>query len=541
MSRLRYNATMFKRLMRFMRSKTISLIIAFALILPMVLFFHSIRSTSNVGPDGAAGLIYGKPVSWETFEQHYYWMRQRVASQTPAALLDAMRPMIQEMTWKRLLYLAEAKRQRLRVTNEELAASIRRDPAFQEHGRFSADRYIRILRALNMTPQGFEQFHRDDLLIQQLLAMAMASAAVTDAELEEAYRREREQARVSLILIDPAAFTARGAAGLTDAELEAAYQQHPESVRVPEQITFEVIRGSLAELEQALTATDEELDAYYARHADEFAGADGTPAPLASVREEVRRQTLTRKARRALAGLAADLIEAREAQRPFDEIAEEFTLTRRTVGPMALGTLPVDEGLDPDVLQQGLSLTEGELSQVLETADGVYLLRGIHRDPAHTPPFEQIRDQLRETLVMRRAREAAQAEADRLRGALQERLTTGVSFTDAAKALGVSPIDPGQITRASALGPLGAVPAVNEALFASPPDGVTPVLDASSSFVIGVLHERLPVDLSGFTDDERESLRSSLTEQARRRRLEEWTEQLEARAKLTAGELPENP
>jgi len=116
--------TMFKRLIKSqaMRQR-VSWLIAAVLILPFIFFFHATAFRPPAGPGGTAGVLFGKPVSWDTFERYYRMAQSRLESQY-GELPEGLRPLIVQSTWDWLLLLEEAKRQRLRTGDAALRAAI---------------------------------------------------------------------------------------------------------------------------------------------------------------------------------------------------------------------------------------------------------------------------------------------------------------------------------------------------------------------------------------------------------------------------------
>ena len=83
--------------------------------------------------------------------------------------------------------LAEAERQGLTVTDEELAQQIFAIPALQENGRFIGEqRYEQLLRSQRppLTKAQFEEGLRKSLLVDKLRAAVTDWMAVSDQELE---------------------------------------------------------------------------------------------------------------------------------------------------------------------------------------------------------------------------------------------------------------------------------------------------------------------------------------------------------------------
>jgi peptidyl-prolyl cis-trans isomerase D len=100
---------------------------------------------------------------------------------------------LQELIVSRL-FVQEAERIGMRVSDEELQASIMKMPSFAQGGKFDRVVYERILERINMTPAVFEASQRELLLRQRLERLVRDGVVVTDQELEAAYRQKNPKA-----------------------------------------------------------------------------------------------------------------------------------------------------------------------------------------------------------------------------------------------------------------------------------------------------------------------------------------------------------
>lgn len=98
---------------------------------------------------------------------------------------DLRKRVIDELV-DRKLWLQEARRMKLVVSDEELKRSITELPGFQKEGKFDPELYRRILSLEHYTPEGFERQHREELLVEKVKALVKESVALTPSEEEEA-------------------------------------------------------------------------------------------------------------------------------------------------------------------------------------------------------------------------------------------------------------------------------------------------------------------------------------------------------------------
>ncbi len=93
---------------------------------------------------------------------------------------------------------------------------------FQEQGRFSLARYQAVLRSQvpPIAPRQFEAQQRQALFLQKVTTLLTEGIQVTDAEVEQTYRRDYERMAVRYVMLTAASFggpgdhDGRGTAGL---------------------------------------------------------------------------------------------------------------------------------------------------------------------------------------------------------------------------------------------------------------------------------------------------------------------------------------
>lgn len=121
--------------------------------------------------------------------------RQIFKDQFSDALSKSLRSQaLRELVQNRLL-IQEAERIGIRVSDEELQASIMKIPAFNQQGRFDKTTYDRYLNYVNITPAVFEASQRESLLRQKLENIVEDGVDATDVELAAAYASRNPKAK----------------------------------------------------------------------------------------------------------------------------------------------------------------------------------------------------------------------------------------------------------------------------------------------------------------------------------------------------------
>jgi peptidyl-prolyl cis-trans isomerase D len=99
----------------------------------------------------------------------------------------------------RALVVAEARKQGLAISDEELARTILELPGFQANGSFDREGYKRAVASAYGSESRFEAVLREDLLYQRMLAGLRQTVKVSDAEIKAAWSAERDRASLSFV------------------------------------------------------------------------------------------------------------------------------------------------------------------------------------------------------------------------------------------------------------------------------------------------------------------------------------------------------
>jgi parvulin-like peptidyl-prolyl isomerase len=181
--------------------------------------------------------------------------------------------------------------------------------------------------------------------------------------------------------------------------------------RVRADLTSSVI-ASVVQESESREPTEQQLREFYERNRDFFAH----PGRL-RVREIFCRAADGSDAERAL-GRANEAVRRLRAGESFADVAA-------AVGDQPIVALPdallppakLQEYIGPTVLRTALQLDRGAVSDPVRSTGGYYVLQVTERQADDLPPFEQIKDQVREEYRRRTGSDALRSYLDSLRGA----------------------------------------------------------------------------------------------------------------------------
>jgi len=104
----------------------------------------------------------------------------------------------------RELLAREARKAGLRVSGQEVAEAIMKEPTFQQNGAFiGRERYEKLFHANQASLEQYEEEVKQGLLLSKLRSLIQDSVSVSDTEVSEAYVRQNEKVTAQYLLFDP--------------------------------------------------------------------------------------------------------------------------------------------------------------------------------------------------------------------------------------------------------------------------------------------------------------------------------------------------
>jgi len=254
--------------------------------------------------------------------------------------------------------------------------------------------------------------------------------------------------------------------------------------------------------------------------------------PLAAARAEVVRALRESGADGGARDALAEDLEKARAGATLETLAEARGLAVVAVPPTAAGE-PVPDVTGGALVAGALALDEGGVGEVEGAEPPYYLVKVLGKTPSTIEPLEDERARIVDLLRKERARDQAEAEAERLLAAARE--GGGVAaLATAAAAAGLEVEETGPIGRTDPLTQLDRAPIIRD-LFVltaeAPVASHAYVLPKSAAAV--VLKERLPADRAELTAEKRAALRSTALSRRRIQTLDAYRDMLRQRAEIS--------
>ncbi|HEV8336948.1 MAG TPA: peptidyl-prolyl cis-trans isomerase [Candidatus Polarisedimenticolia bacterium] len=349
----------------------------------------------------------------------------------------------------------------LKVSEQEVAEAIMKNPSFQQNGVFiGRERYEQLFRGNEARFEDFERQIRQDLLLDKLRSVVEDSAMVSEAELREAYTRQNEKASVQYFVLSSARLPAGPP---TEAAIEQYYRQHAADYPSGEGRSGRFVLFDLNDLASKIDVPEAEIRSQYAqgqktqytlperRRASHILiklKSDATPDQVKSAED---------KARKALARVRS---------------GEDFAKVAREVSEDSSASAGGDlnyfarEQMVREFSDAAWSLKVGQISDVVRSPFGFHVIRLTDMQPGHEMSLAEARPQILASLRRERAAPEAQRGAQEFAARLR---AAGGDFAKAAAAAGLPVRDFRDFHRGDEFPSLGRQPALEAQLFSLKP------------------------------------------------------------------------
>lgn len=363
--------------------------------------------------------VGGRDISAEAFRAEYLDQVQRLGQRlqrgiTPAEAkafgLDrqVLNQMIADATLEQ-----EANRLGLAVGDQEIAESIRNNPAYRRPGAnaFDPAYFEQLLRSNGLTEQRFVEMEKRRALRDQVLQSFGSGLTVPQALVDAVHRYESEERNVSYLLVTPQTIGARPAP--TEDELRAFFDAHKITFRAPEYRKIAVLALTPEALAAQMTVSDEEAKAAYDRELTRF----GTPE-----RRVVQQMVFTKPED------AADASAKLKAGQSFADVATAHGLTARDTD---LGLVGKADIIDPRIGEVAFTLTPGTTSEPVTARFGTAIVHVERIEPANQKPFDEVKGEIVKELALDKAHRQMLDKHD----AIEDERASGATLAETAKKL----------------------------------------------------------------------------------------------------------
>src|SRR5450830_296035 len=335
-----------------------------------------------------AAKVNGEEISQNELSQAVDMQRRQLMQQlgkdVDASLLDEK--MLRESALKglidRKLLLQGAEKSKFAFSEGALDQVILQTPEFQVDGKFSSDRFDQVIRQLGYGRMQFRQMLAQEMLIGQIRAGLAGSGFVTDAQVL-AFARLEKQTRDFASLNVPVDLSA---VKLTDDEVKAYYDKHAKEFMTPDQVVVDYLELKKSSFFDQVTVKDEDLQALYQKETANLAEQRRAAHILIEVNDKVND---------AQAKAKIEEIQQRLAKgEHFDALAKEFSQDPGSAshgGDLGFAGPGV---YDPAFEKALYALTKDQVSGPVRSEFGYHLIKLLGVEAPQVPTFASLKDKL---------------------------------------------------------------------------------------------------------------------------------------------------
>lgn len=366
--------------------------------------------------------------------------------------LNIPQQVLQQIVQQSLL-LQTAQDMNIDVSDEEIREKIISYPVFQRDGKFIGfQEYKRILDWNRTTIAEFEESLKKEIMINKLIKALTAGIAITSEELWENYKNEKETAKLEYAVIEADKIELKETP--PDSEILEYFEKNKDNYKIPEKREGMLVFLKMEEIKREIELADSEIQKYYEDNLAQFKEPEKMRISRIYLPYEDKEKELVR----AEAQNIQDKIKSGE---DFGELATKHSKDEKAQESGDWGLYDWKR-LPPEEQEKIKELSKGEISEILELAEGVSIIKIIEKEPEVTKSLEEVRQRIKSILEDQKSRQIAEDRISRL----EKRARKEKSLEEAAQKTGFEFIKTGLLKESESFEDIDTSGAISQALFA---------------------------------------------------------------------------
>jgi len=358
-----------------------------AIVLLMALTgFDAIFRATSTSQDAAK--VNGEEITQNELSQAVDMQRRQLMQQLgkdfDPALLDEK--MLRESALKglidRKLLLQGAEKSKFAFSDAALDQVILLTPEFQVDGKFNSDRFDQVIRQLGYSRMQFRQMLAQEMLIGQVRAGLAGSGFVTDTQVLAFARLEKQTRDFSSLILksDPAAVK------LTDDEVKAYYDKHAQEFMTPDQVVIDYLELKKSSFFDQVSVKDEDLQALYKKETSNLA----EQRRAAHILIEVNAKVTDAQAKAKIEEIQQRLAKGED----FAALAKQFSQDPGSANNGGDLGFAGPDVYDPAFEKALYALNKGQVSGPVRSEFGYHLIKLLGVESPEVPTFASLKDKL---------------------------------------------------------------------------------------------------------------------------------------------------
>ena len=360
---------------------------------------------------------------------------------------------LESEAWRRIIFLEEAIKKGLTVTNDELINHLKRYPFFQHQGSFDKQRYYYILaRVFAVTPEQFEKIEKENLLIAKIQTHIADGILISDNELFEEYKIQKTQVKANYVFINALDFV--GSVKVEKNNAIEFFNNYKALFRIEEQRKVEIIK--------------------------------------------LQKEDVPGKSDLIIEDLLDNKTMLETAKKFNVEVLESELLLRTSKN---IKDIPEKDAIS--IIGQAFRQKFGESSDIIEGENNFYIIKVNDIKEPYIPEFDQVSEQVETALKTQLSLDLAKTAAENFREKALALIKDGDSFEQAISKLGIQVKTTEAFNLTSFIKDIGSNPLFNKSAFSLKIGEISEVIPAQQGSLFLTPIERIEVTKDDFLKDEK--------------------------------------
>jgi peptidyl-prolyl cis-trans isomerase D len=382
------------------------------------------NSTGEVSNDTVAK-VGDANITVQEVRQQLDQIAQR--NQVPKALegLYAQQILQQLVFEKEIEY--EAGRLGITVSDQERADRIRQflPTAFNGATFVGIDQYTaQVQQRFQLTVPVFEELIRKGLLEEKFRKLVTDGISVGPMELQDEFRYKNQKVKLDYVVVKPDELETKITPD--EAEIRASYEKNKAKYQVPERRSVRYGLVDLNQIRHNVQISDEMLKLQYMANIQQY------QVPNRVHVEHIVFMTVGKTDAEVdeIKKKAEDVLKQAKKGEKFEDLAKKYSEDKAKDKGGDIGWILQGQAL-PEYEKAAFSLPAGSISDLIRTQIGLYIIKVLEKESAHTKPLEEVKESLRAPLLLSQADKLASDQADQLSSAIRQ--SNKISLDDLVK------------------------------------------------------------------------------------------------------------
>jgi len=481
-------------MLKFLRKKGVAKKILWVIAVVIIIsfgIFGTANYLTNSAPVGHAGKIFGKTISFDEFSTSLTRTRVQAIMNYGDNYQKISRFLnLESEAWDRIILTHEAKKRKIRISDDDVVNTVEKLGYFQENGQFQSRLYERIVRyVFQCTPRDFEESVRESLMFTKLFEQETATITLPEEEIRNEYKKKNEKVKIDYIVLLPENYT--NEVTFNEMEVMAYYEEHKGNFFVPPMINLQYIH---------------------------------LPFPEESEKGDFP----------AVTAQADKIAEDIKNNMNLNEIAAKHSLKMEESGFFSFEQPNMNVGWSFDLLSKALELKINQITAPIKTSKGYYVLKLVDKKESSIPDFKDIRPKVEEAFKLAKAKEITQKKAEEFLTKIKKALSDNPAgdFKATAESFGLKVEETQAFSHGEYLPAIGVAEEFQNAAFAlNNQSKMSPVVKIAKGYAFMYLKEFTPINEEQF-NKEKDTFTQNLLAKKKGEAFSAFIKDLRAKANL---------